>query len=135
MTFDVGRRHGLDPKLLWLQLAAVAPIQPLAWELPYAVSAALKKTTKQNKTHTHTHTHTRQKTKKPASRPTLVYPCEMVGGWVCSSWASACLLGTVSPGSFCLRKGLIIQKILEMQGDLSRHIRHISCFPTHSAIT
>ena len=32
-----------DPKLLWLwcRLAAVAPIQPLAWEPPYA--AALKR--------------------------------------------------------------------------------------------
>ena len=40
----VGRRYGLDPVLLWLwyRLAAVAPIGPLAWELPYATSAALK---------------------------------------------------------------------------------------------
>ena len=28
---------------LWLWLAAVVPIQPLAWELPYATSVALKK--------------------------------------------------------------------------------------------
>ena len=27
---------------LWLRLAAVAPIQPLAWEPPYAVGVALK---------------------------------------------------------------------------------------------
>ena len=35
----------LDPVLLWLwcKLAAVAPIQPLAWEFPYAMGAALKK--------------------------------------------------------------------------------------------
>ena len=35
------------PVLLWLWLwlwpAAVAPIQPLAWERPYAIGAALKK--------------------------------------------------------------------------------------------
>ena len=33
-----------DPTLLWLwcRLAPVAPIQPLAWELLYAVSGALK---------------------------------------------------------------------------------------------
>ena len=33
-----------DPALLWLwcRLAAVAPIQPLAWELPCAAGAALK---------------------------------------------------------------------------------------------
>ena len=28
---------------LWLRLAAEAPIHPLAWELPYATGAALKK--------------------------------------------------------------------------------------------
>ena len=33
----------MDPTLLWLWLAAAAPIQPLAWELPCAVGAALKK--------------------------------------------------------------------------------------------
>ena len=34
-----------DPVLLWLwcKLAAIALIQPLAWEFPYAASAALKK--------------------------------------------------------------------------------------------
>ena len=33
-----------DPALLWLwcRPAAVAPIQPLAWEPPYASGAALK---------------------------------------------------------------------------------------------
>ena len=42
--------HGLaqwvkDPVLLWLwyRLAAVAPIQPLAWETPYATGALKKK--------------------------------------------------------------------------------------------
>ena len=35
----VGCRHGLDPELLWLwcRPVATAPIQPLAWQLPYAV--------------------------------------------------------------------------------------------------
>ena len=28
---------------LWHRLAASAPIQPLAWELPYATGAAIKK--------------------------------------------------------------------------------------------
>ena len=39
-----GRRHGLDPTLLWLWCgpAATAQIQPLAWEPPYAAGAALK---------------------------------------------------------------------------------------------
>ena len=44
MSCDVGCRHGLDSMLLWLwcRPAAVAPIQPLTWEPPYATSAALK---------------------------------------------------------------------------------------------
>ena len=43
------QHEGLDPALLWLwgRPAAVALIQPLAWELAYAAGAALK--TKQNK--------------------------------------------------------------------------------------
>ena len=45
MSCGVGRRCGLDSKLLWLwcRPAAVAPIKPLAWEPPYASGAALKK--------------------------------------------------------------------------------------------
>ena len=41
----VGCRYSLDPTLLWLwcRLAAIAPIGPLAWELPYATGDALKK--------------------------------------------------------------------------------------------
>ena len=38
------RRGGLDLALLWLwhRLAAVGLIQPLDWELPYALGVALK---------------------------------------------------------------------------------------------
>ena len=45
MSCSVGRRHGLDLALLWLwrRLVAAVPIRPLAWELPYAVGAVLKK--------------------------------------------------------------------------------------------
>ena len=45
VSCGVGRRCGLDPLLvwLWLWLAAVALIQLLAWELPYAVGSAPKK--------------------------------------------------------------------------------------------
>ena len=34
-----------DPALLWLwcRPAATAPIQPLAWEFPYAIGGALKR--------------------------------------------------------------------------------------------
>ena len=40
-----------DPALLWLwcRLAAVASIQPLAWELPYAAGATLRKEKKKDK--------------------------------------------------------------------------------------
>ena len=40
-----------DPVLPWLWLwpAAAAPIRPLAWKLPYAVVAALKKQKKKKK--------------------------------------------------------------------------------------
>ena len=45
LSHDVGHRHSSDPTLLWLwcRLAAKAPIQPLAWELPYAMGVALKR--------------------------------------------------------------------------------------------
>ena len=41
----VGCRPGSNPTLLWLwcRLAAVASIWPLAWELPSAMCAALKR--------------------------------------------------------------------------------------------
>ena len=42
---------GLDLALLWLwcKLVGIAPIQPLAWELPYAAGAAQKKKKKKEK--------------------------------------------------------------------------------------
>ena len=53
MSCGVGHRHSLDPSLLWLwhRQAAAAPIQPLAWEPPYAAGVALKskKQTKKDK--------------------------------------------------------------------------------------
>ena len=44
MSYGVGRRGSSDLALLWLwhRSAAAAPTGPLAWELPYAVGAALK---------------------------------------------------------------------------------------------
>ena len=45
----VGCRHGLDPTLLWRRPIATAPICPPAWELPYAVTAVLKRQNKQTK--------------------------------------------------------------------------------------
>ena len=45
MICGVGCRHSSHLVLLWQwhQPAAAAPIQPLAWELPYAMGAALKR--------------------------------------------------------------------------------------------
>ena len=34
---------------LWCRLAAAAPIQPLAWELPYTAQAALEKKKKKKR--------------------------------------------------------------------------------------
>ena len=51
MSCGVGHRPGLDPTLLrlWYRPAAVAPVQSLAWEPPYAVGAALKRPKKKKK--------------------------------------------------------------------------------------
>ena len=40
----VGRRHSLDPMLLWLwrSPATIALIRPLAWEPPYTADVTLK---------------------------------------------------------------------------------------------
>ena len=51
MSCGVGHRCGFDLVLLWLwhRPVATAPIRPLAWEPPYAVSVALKKRQKTEK--------------------------------------------------------------------------------------
>ena len=51
MSCGIGHRFSSDLALLWLwhRLEAAAPVQPLAWELPYAKSTALKKTQQQQK--------------------------------------------------------------------------------------
>jgi len=45
MSWGIVPRHGSDLALLWLwcKPAAAAPIQPLAWEPPYAAGVALKR--------------------------------------------------------------------------------------------
>ena len=42
MSCGAGRRCGLDPALLWLwhRLMAMAPIDPVVWEPPYAARVA-----------------------------------------------------------------------------------------------
>ena len=51
MSCGIHHRHSSDPVLLWLwhRPATIAPIQPLAWDPPYAVSAALKSKGKKTK--------------------------------------------------------------------------------------
>ena len=39
---DLGGRRIIEKLWLWCRPAAVAPIRPLAWELPYAVGVPLK---------------------------------------------------------------------------------------------
>ena len=52
MSCGVGHRRASDPVLLWYELATVAPIQLLAWELPHAAGAALKSNSHTNKNKT-----------------------------------------------------------------------------------
>ena len=51
MSCGVDCRHGSNPALLWLwcRVEAAAPIQPLAWELPYATNIAIKSKKKKKK--------------------------------------------------------------------------------------
>ena len=51
LSCGVGHRRGLDLAFpwLWCRPEATAPIQPLAWELPYAAGCGSKKTKKQKK--------------------------------------------------------------------------------------
>ena len=51
MTSSIDHRRGSDPTLIWLwhRLAATAPIQPLAYELPYTAGLALKRKKKKKK--------------------------------------------------------------------------------------
>ena len=51
MSYGIGCRCSWDPALLrlWHRLAATTPIEPLAWEPPYAAGAALEKAKRQKK--------------------------------------------------------------------------------------
>ena len=54
MSCGVGHRHGLDVAWLWVWCRPVAtgPIEPLAWEHPYATDVTLKKQKKRKKKET-----------------------------------------------------------------------------------
>jgi len=66
VSCGVGCRRGSDPALLWLwrRPVATAPIQPLAWEPPYAVEAAQEIAT----TTTTNNNNKRQKDKKKKNK-------------------------------------------------------------------
>ena len=53
MNCGIGHRCDLDTAWLWLclwqRLAVAGPIQPLAWELPYATGVAVKRPKKKKK--------------------------------------------------------------------------------------
>ena len=77
MSYSVGHRHGSALMLLWLwhRLAAKAPIQPLAWEPPYAVGAALK-SQKEKKEKKKKREKKKKSLRELASKPTLTTcPC------------------------------------------------------------
>ena len=50
MSYGVGHRHGSDTAFwLWHRPVGTSLIRPLAWELPHATGAALKKKKKKIK--------------------------------------------------------------------------------------
>ena len=53
MSCNAGSRRSLDLVLLWLWYipAVAAPIQPLAWEFPYALGSAPQKTNNDRSSH------------------------------------------------------------------------------------
>ena len=72
MSCGVVHRYGLDLMWLWHRLAAAALIGPLAWELPYAAGADLKKKKKKKKT----------KNKIKSVAPELRLPILLTWGYV-----------------------------------------------------
>ena len=56
VSCGVDLRHGLDPMLLWLwcRPAAVALIQPLVWQPPYATGVALQSKKKKKRWYIYT---------------------------------------------------------------------------------
>ena len=76
MSCGVGRRHGLDPTLLWLwcRSAAAALIQPLAWELGYATGVALKNKNKSKKIRTYETSNSKETLYNPAPFKFKIFP-------------------------------------------------------------
>ena len=92
MSCGAGRRCGLDPALLglWCRPAAATLIQPLAWEPPYAMGAALKRQKKKKRERerekqTHNKLAERTARKKPhqetQASPLQTSSCGWGAGW------------------------------------------------------
>jgi len=119
MSCGVGCRRGSDPALLWLwrRPVAIAPIQPLAWEPPYAVGAAQEiaatTTTKKDK---------RQKKKKMWL--TILYTCNLhdVVHHLYFNW-NRCVLCVCVYMWLC--SGLTQDNLLSQ--DLSFNLQRLSC--------
>ena len=69
MSCGVGHRHSLNLVLLWLlhRPAAIAPIRPLAWELPYTMGATLEKIKQKQKVHAKTESQTSENQRQEVS--------------------------------------------------------------------
>ena len=67
MSCGIGHIHSSVPALLWLQCgpAAATPIQPLAWEFPYATALQLRPLKKKKEREKERKKKKDAKTKKP----------------------------------------------------------------------
>ena len=101
MSSGVGYRHGSDPELLWLwcRWAAVALIQPLVWQLLYAMDVALK--AKKEK---------KEKKKKPISLSELVSSKMIITAATLSF--TVCYFVWVMPGGMDCCLGLHLMSFL-----------------------
>ena len=82
MSCAVGHRGSSDPALLWLwcRLAAADPVRPLAWELPYASGAALKRPKKKQEHSSETDLGAPTATTREKTLPWAVTTTEQRGG-------------------------------------------------------
>ena len=125
MSCGVGRRWGSDLTLLWLwsRLAAVAPIRPLAWELPYAAGVTLK-----NKTNKQTNkkpTKKQNKTKPTVCQTQIIlFPSKFLQRYFVSFFSSLCLY------AFCALSAPTCSCSL----DKLLHVLHNSAQISHSFI-
>ena len=108
MSCSVGGRHGSDLTLLWLwcRPAAIALNPPLAWKLPYAVGAALKKTKeKKIKKEIEYLAATMSHLSSSTSLPLCSHCCNLALSWPCC--LSVLVLSWVLGESFLFPRGFL----------------------------